>query len=418
MEFPPLRAAIYKRSTRVDDLWVSLVNDLSGIFGASIKKLAEEYSQDSPKFSYRPRGLVAANSSVKLAKLPQEVLCTENITPWLKLLPCNRKYGNSRFVIPSFLYKSCFLSLTFDLYKSTENSEPVFVLNQKLTLVYDKRLITSTNLGQLLGSSSNSEFCPPASSLPKVQFFDRFGNKSMVDFNNLNEIKFDLGAKNQAGFYTPIVVKKYLTGVGDFEGGVRATVKNHSNKRIRVVYHDILPWMFLFYASSLKVHASSGLEASHIRSMRQRKRLTSMELVFHLEPQETVLIEYKFRKFLQRFDEYPPDANHGLYLPSASVSYKIPREDYLQLITSGLSSGCFNQVNSISDLQLDKEKEAESLPESCFMRTYSENLLVRMPVPDFSMPFNVLCFVCSVIAVISSTIHKVSTSEFRLVPLK
>ncbi|VDP81960.1 unnamed protein product [Schistosoma mattheei] len=37
-----------------------------------------------------------------------------------------------------------------------------------------------------------------------------------------------------------------------------------------------------------------------------------------------------------------------------------------------------------------------------------------MPTPDFSMPFNVLCLVCSVVAVVFGSVHKATTTVFNV----
>lgn len=48
----------------------------------------------SPELSFRPAGIhdieKPLNSSyLRYATLPREIVCTENLTPWKKLLPCD-----------------------------------------------------------------------------------------------------------------------------------------------------------------------------------------------------------------------------------------------------------------------------------------------------------------------------------------
>ncbi|VDP50910.1 unnamed protein product [Echinostoma caproni] len=50
-------------------------------------------------------------------------------------------------------------------------------------------------------------------------------------------------------------------------------------------------------------------------------------------------------------------------------------------------------------------------PGDGFVRIYSPVVLVTMPTPDFSMPFNALCIVCSVVAVFFGSVHKVTTTQ-------
>ncbi len=43
------------------------------------------------------------------------------------------------------------------------------------------------------------------------------------------------------------------------------------------------------------------------------------------------------------------------------------------------------------------------------VRLHSETVLIQLPLPDFSMPFNTLCLVCSVVAVLFGAVHKATT---------
>lgn len=51
-------------------------------------------------------------------------------------------------------------------------------------------------------------------------------------------------------------------------------------------------------------------------------------------------------------------------------------------------------------------------------RVYTSNLLVDLATPDFSMPYNVIIFTCSVIAFIFGSIFNVLTRRFVVVDLK
>jgi len=47
-----------------------------------------------------------------------------------------------------------------------------------------------------------------------------------------------------------------------------------------------------------------------------------------------------------------------------------------------------------------------------FVRLHSETLLVSLPTPDFSMPYNVICLACTVIAIAFGSIHNLTTRRF------
>lgn len=49
-----------------------------------------------------------------------------------------------------------------------------------------------------------------------------------------------------------------------------------------------------------------------------------------------------------------------------------------------------------------------------FRRIYSEPLLLRTPLPDFSMPYNVICLTCTVIAIGFGSVYNLTTRTFQI----
>ena len=47
-----------------------------------------------------------------------------------------------------------------------------------------------------------------------------------------------------------------------------------------------------------------------------------------------------------------------------------------------------------------------------FLRLHTESLLVTLPTPDFSMPYNVICLTCTVVAIMFGSIHNLTTRRF------
>lgn len=72
------------RSTK--DTWKELTNSLAGYFCASLNFMNEAATTE-PQLAF-PR---TAQTITRYALLPRELVCTENLTPWLKLLPCLHK---------------------------------------------------------------------------------------------------------------------------------------------------------------------------------------------------------------------------------------------------------------------------------------------------------------------------------------
>ena len=53
--------------------------------------------------------------------------------------------------------------------------------------------------------------------------------------------------------------------------------------------------------------------------------------------------------------------------------------------------------------------------EGVFVRLHTEPLLISLPVPDFSMPYNVICLTCTVVAIAFGSFHNLATRQFHIV---
>ena len=49
------------------------------------------------------------------------------------------------------------------------------------------------------------------------------------------------------------------------------------------------------------------------------------------------------------------------------------------------------------------------------IQLYTESLLVTLPTPDFSMPYNVLCLTCTVIALAFGQYHQITTKNLTII---
>ena len=139
---------------------------------------------------------------------------------------------------------------------------------------------------------------------------------------------------------------------------------------VDIVYLESLPWFMRPYIHTLEVtikHAN-GTTLSHpvkemfYRSAIDRRRGTHLELLLSAPPASTLFLTYSFSKALLRYTEYPPDANRGFDVASAVIRVR--------------------------------SSDAQSGP--TYLRT--TNLLLPLPTPDFSMPYNVIILTSTVIA--------------------
>lgn len=107
----------------IDTLWPQTTRSLSGLFCSSLNFINNQISIQ-PVYSMRSNGhlffnktnsvnnLNELNKRIKYATLPNEIVCTENLTPWLKLLPCAKYKGLSQlFSNPSKLFDTSYNSI-------------------------------------------------------------------------------------------------------------------------------------------------------------------------------------------------------------------------------------------------------------------------------------------------------------------
>jgi phosphatidylinositol glycan class T len=90
----------------VDQRWQGLRNALAGLFCASLGSLDEQRTT-SPVLTFTPEGLLpnwTRPHQLRHASLPSEHVCTENLTPFLKLLPCKSQSGLASLLNPHQLF--------------------------------------------------------------------------------------------------------------------------------------------------------------------------------------------------------------------------------------------------------------------------------------------------------------------------
>ncbi|KAH7314826.1 hypothetical protein KP509_21G022500 [Ceratopteris richardii] len=133
---------------QVDATWGNLTHALSGLFCASLNFLESMVMVAKPKKMFasgcgkegitplvcsegfadhhasnqsRSKDQNILRSRVRYGALPREAVCTENLTPWLKLLPCRDKAGLASLLDRPTIYKGSYHSLR--LYIKSNNFE-------------------------------------------------------------------------------------------------------------------------------------------------------------------------------------------------------------------------------------------------------------------------------------------------------
>lgn len=181
---------------------------------------------------------------------------------------------------------------------------------------------------------------------------------------------------------TPLLyAERSFTGHGQEHGGVQAILSNPSDTDVEFVYMDSLPWFMRIYLHTLSARISSSTSADnstdlikeiYYRPALDRSRGTQLELLMRIPPHCTVFLTYDFEKAILRYTEYPPDANRGFDVAAAVITTLEPKK----------------------------------------MNLRTTSLLLYLPTPDFSMPYNVIIFTSTAIALAFGGLYNILVRRF------
>ncbi|RDA89677.1 hypothetical protein CP533_3354 [Ophiocordyceps camponoti-saundersi (nom. inval.)] len=424
-----------------DENWLTLTNALSGLFCASLNFI-DSTRTTRPVVSFQPEGhhpyATLEKTSLLHGVLPHEVVCTENLTPFLKLLPCKGKAGIASLLDGHKLFDASFQSMAIDVRPICDLSgDCVLQMEQTIDMVLDversKRprdnpiprpppsqdLLCDESkpyngegacfpadhlhgqhwaLSEIFGRAMKG-VCPltdgktppiclqvPDSRTVSVTRASSSDIKhpsgmSRCYIPDVDDAEFDLeltkpsaveaaASRDLVEPETPLLfAERSFMGHGQEHGGVQAILTNPGDSEVEFVYMESLPWFMRIYLHTLSTRISSSsvatnsssriIEEIYYRPALDRARGTQLELLMRIPARCTVFLTYDFSKSILRYTEYPPDANRGFDVAAAVITTRAPR--------AGLN-----------------------------LRTTS--LLLYLPTPDFSMPYNVIIFTSTAIA--------------------
>ncbi|XP_064321809.1 GPI transamidase component PIG-T isoform X2 [Phalacrocorax carbo] len=455
--------------TDVDKAWKELSNILSGIFCASLNFI-DSTNTVTPTASFKPLGLANGtdHNLLRYAVLPREVVCTENLTPWKKLLPCGSKAGLAVLLKAERLFHSSYHSQAVHIRPICRDASCLAVsweLRQTLTVVFDT---FSSGQGKKdwslfkMFSRTLTDACPLASqSKVYVDISPKNKEKELLEvtpppasvheaivqgdrrtyavydllspslFNTSRSLNVQLKWKRPQDSslrewiwaadrrdqhshlqHTPI------SGLPCDPAGdcamVSAALCAHSDyhhkgegKQAKTAEAGApTPWEMsrqceIAQGAPGATDASLWLGYIHYQPAQDRRRPHLLEMLIQLPANSVTKITIQFERALLKWTEYPPDPNHGFYVSSSVLSALVP------------------SVIAMKDMDVEQSPLFTSLfpsldGSSYFVRLYTEPLLVNLPTPDFSMPYNVICLTCTVVAVCYGSFYNLLTRTFHV----
>lgn len=201
----------------------------------------------------------------------------------------------------------------------------------------------------------------------------------------------------------PLFVKRYLQGTGKEHGKIQMQITNTHWSALNLVIMENIPWFVPIYLHTLKLKiGDKQISPAAVKYIpgEQRKRPYHLEVAVKIPARSTLEMSIDFDYIFLKWQEYPPDAHHGHYIGSAVLSTLLPMAlNYTSIpIEASLFEDSFNATRQYG----------------YFLRIHTESLLINLPTPDFSMPYNVICLACTVVALAFGPLHNMTTKRLLL----
>ncbi|XP_061114042.1 GPI transamidase component PIG-T [Conger conger] len=429
----------------VDGAWKELTNVLSGIFCASLNFI-DSTNTVQPSASFKPLGVgnVTNHKFLRYAVLPREIVCTENLTPWKKLLPCGSKAGLAVLLKSEKLFHSSFhsqavhirpvcqdwqctstawelrqtLSVVFDLYTSGQSRREWSLfkmfsrtLTEACPLASSSKIyvdVTDNSQGELFEQSPASPILSQAVVLGDRRTYSVYDLLTPDTFGTPRSLNIQLRWKTSdaaAGLRPLLHGERYVAGYGLQTGEIHTLIyNNHPYRAFPILLLDSVPWYLRLYVHTLAVTSKNRENKPsyiHYQPSKDRLRPHLLEMLIQLPPNSVTEVTVQFERALLKWTEYTPDPNHGFYVGSSVISGLVP-----SIVAMGTNS---TQEGPLFSSFFPCKEES-----TYFVRVYTEPLLVTLPTPDFSMPYNVICLTCTVVAVGYGSLYNLLTRTFQV----
>lgn len=275
--------AIFEESVSdVNREWKGLVNSLAGMTCASLNFI-DETNSVSPLYTLYPQGAIRAdkpfqNSLLRYAVLAQENVCTENLTPFKKLLPCVGRAGLSAFLAAKPLFDSHYNSISLTVRPMCSNKECTqthLELRQSVSTVlnyfshgspqkeWSVRSLFGARKQQNchLASKSDINLNVPASAtlVPNPVEEKRRDDRLTARYEFTDKIRVldDVSAKFVPRPKPSLYAHRYMGGYGQEQGKLVCEITNGNEEPVQIVYTEYIPWYLRVYLHTLTIKNSN-----------------------------------------------------------------------------------------------------------------------------------------------------------------
>nr|KJB10182.1 hypothetical protein B456_001G188000 [Gossypium raimondii] len=427
----------------IDALWKNLTHTLSGLFCASINFLESSTAYSAPEWSFPP-----ASGKLRYGTLPREAVCTENLTPWLKLLPCRDKAGISMLLDRPSIYRGFYHSQRLHLTSTGSGSEgmdPGIILEQTLTVVLqpdsqraslahasEKHIQPSWSLSSIFGKqisgrcvlaeTSSVYFLLDKGLVAELEHIHKENEKSeenvLISEKFWNNPSFELSAKPDRIFIEESsLLSKNASVLYKFE------IEKYGESEpfdLGLFWKTPVVWLcqqaplhanrFLMgsgnergaIAISLKsTQSSEGFMGSNSNDERCELRVD----VFQVVPWYVKVYFHSLQVFVDQQPKAVSDIIEKIHVSPSKDKVSPGVMELVLTLPCSVSSAVLTIEFDKGFLHIDEYPpdanqgfDIPSAIEKSPVMSYTEVLLVPLTTPDFSMPYNVITITCTVFA--------------------
>lgn len=438
--------------------WIQLANSLSGMFCASFNFIDSSITTTPEKLF---NSEVDLESQVALkgriyrfrSALPREPICTENLTPFLRLLPTKGKQGISSLLSGNKMFNAEWSSMSIDITTDCESGDIHHcqqTMKQSINLILNIPKVLAKNKNPLPVPTPGSElrcdtskihdiyncFPLPPSNEYEFSLFDLFGKGisggsliaskptsvcldvdlenwevamislapikenyqgSKLCFNLDTNANYNINFKTKDGSLVnpveqpPFYASRSLSGYSQDSGGFRLDLFNPLEEYQNIVIFETLPWYVKLYLHSMTLTITNDNGESKVLGVHDAELSSYIREIIYNPAVDRVAPTH-----LELLIAVPPKTKlkFSFKFDKAMLLYS----EYPPDANHGfeIEPTVFASINDDNKIQY-------------IMRTTTS--LLTLPTPDFSMPYNVIIMTLTVMSLFFGSIFNLMVKK-------
>ncbi|WRT68675.1 uncharacterized protein IL334_005654 [Kwoniella shivajii] len=413
----------------VEDRWSAVTHALGGLFCAGLGP--GDSGENVRTFgNIYPEKRRTSNTTHFLLSHPESHLCTENLTPFLSLLPSKGLSGISSLLAqPGIIFTWASQSEGIEVLMPTSSNDGVWrgwwegiidlvdnkgnrkrdfsiegIFKKKIPKAFPE---TQQSILRLIKDDSTAITVHP-SGKEKTDWIDGklrdivewdLLDQDLIggDINiNWDEEKFDYPRHIPP---PPITITRTVIDKLASDGTFQITINNNEDIERKAVYSELWPWWVKGWMSEVELTVQGEKRPELIESISYNPslppKISTSTIHFNviIPPKSKLILKIPFSKLTLRYTEHRPDAERGIELPSGILTLldTIPESRHDPELES--------ERRDSSVAGPDVSRKGNDARKTGRRRIYTNRLLLDVPTPDFSMPYNVIIMSSTVMAV-------------------